>query len=596
MYYDALTTAAIADQFRALVGARVQRVVQVDEWTIGLELYCPAAVDGSGKRVAGRRLNVVASAHAQSARVHLTEVKPRRGLDTPTPLLLLLRKYVRGGRLVDVQQPQFERILRLDVQPPGDMVEKTAQVSLIIEAMGRHSNVILVDDAERVMDAIKRVNPRMSRVRPITPKRPYTLPPPQSKLDPPDLNELRLRELLASAPEGQPVWRALVRGVRAISPLLAREVVHRGTGESALTVGELRDGVPGRPLSPLLDAFHQVWTLLWEHDWQPCVALEGGAVVAFAPYPLTLYEVTEPVDTISQAVDRFDAAQAWLPNRSGRPQAAHDAYAPARASTASLLGQAQQRVSKRRRSLERQLVAPEDMERLRQSGEMVLAYAYSIRPGDDRLEAQVNLDGPPLSVSLGPELSAVENAQAYFSRYQKAKAAAAEIPGLTARADLELDYLEQLATDLRLAANRPEIDEVRTALQEAGYVPQRRGPKPQRGEPLRVQTEEAMLILVGRSARQNHEVTFRRSAPEDLWLHAVDVPGSHVVVRSGGRPVPEPVLQRAAELAAHYSARRGENAVLVAYTQRRYVRQIRHAGPGMVTYAHERTLRVRPAR
>jgi len=594
MYFDALTTAALADQFRAFVGARVQRVVQVDEWTIGLELYRPGLTTEDGERVPGQRIQVVASAHPQRSRVHLTRVKPRRGIDAPTPILLLLRKYVRGARLVGVEQPEFERILRLELLPPGELAEQHDHVSLVVEAMGRHANVILVDGTERVMDAIKRVTSRMSRVRPITPRRPYTLPPAQEKLDPPDLNELRLGALFKDAKEGQPAWRALVRGVRAVSPLLAREVLYRATGRADTPIGELRNA----PLSPLLDAFHTLWMTLWERDWQPCVALEGGKVVAFAPYPLTLYETTEAADTISDAVDRYDQATTRFADDDDGPQdgSAADAYASARARTQALLEQAQKRVSKRRRSLERQIVSEKDIERLRQSGEMILAYSYSVRPGDRQLEAQVDLNGPPMVIALDPEFTAVENAQAYFARYEKAKSAAGEIPRLIARADLEAGYLGQLASDLRLAANRPEIDEVQTALQEAGYLPQQRGPRPQRGEPLRVQTDEGMLILVGRSARQNHELTFRRAAPEDLWLHAVDAPGSHVIIRSGGQPVPDAVLRRAAELAAYYSALRGESAVLVAYTPRRYVRPIRGARPGMVTYTHEQTLRVRPAR
>jgi predicted ribosome quality control (RQC) complex YloA/Tae2 family protein len=225
---------------------------------------------------------------------------------------------------------------------------------------------------------------------------------------------------------------------------------------------------------------------------------------------------------------------------------------------------------------------------------MILAYAHAVQRGQRTLQAQVDLDTPPLLIELDPQLSAVENAQAYFRRYEKNKTASADIPALLEAAQLELSYLDQLSTDLALASNRPEIDEVRLALVERGYVAQKRGVTMQRGRPLRIVSEDGMTILVGRSARQNQEVTFRRAAPQDLWLHAVDAPGSHVIVKSEGQDVPERTLRRAAELAAYYSAARGEGGVTVAYTQRRYVRQIRKAGPGMVTYRHEQTVRVLP--
>jgi len=451
----------------------------------------------------------------------------------------------------------------------------------VIEAMGRHANVILLSSAGQVLDAIKRVTPRMSRVRPILPGRAYVRPPRQAKLDPPDLTPLRLGEMLDASPPDQPIWRMLVRQVRATSPLLAREVVHRATGSTETAVEMLIDpGARGRAhpplLAPLCGAFHELWSSLWGHDWQPVVALQGGRAVAYAPYRLTQYERIEPAATISEAIERFETAQGHddVDASTAETSPGPDPYAAARARVRAFLRDARERVMARQRALKREQVSPEERERLCLCGEMILAYAHAIQRGADRLQAQVDLDGPPLIIDLDPQLTPVENAQAYFARYEKARSAAHEIPALLSRAEAELVYLDQLASDLQLASNRPEIDEVYTALQEAGYIPQQRGPRPQRGEPLRVQTDEGFEILVGRSARQNHELTFRRAASDDLWLHAVDAPGSHVIVHSGGRAIPETVLRRAAALAAHYSARRSDDSVLVAYTLRRYVRPI----------------------
>jgi predicted ribosome quality control (RQC) complex YloA/Tae2 family protein len=561
MYFDALTAAAVADECRALRGGRIQEVIQVSELEIGLEVYAQ-----------NERRYLFASAHPQRSRVHLCTAKLRRGVEQPSPLLLLLRKYGRGGRIVAVRNPEFERIVRLEIES-GE-----GTFAFIVEAMGRHANVILTQADGRVMDAIKRVGPRLSRVRPVLPGRPYVPPPLQAKLDPTALTELRLRELLENAGPAQPAWRALVNGVRGVSPLLAKEVVYRATDRVQTLASEIER------MSPVLDAFHGIWSCVWEHAWQPCVADEERRVAAFAPYLLTQYPECVPVDTISEAIERYYEATAGV-----------DAYAPARERARAVLDKARERVRGRRSAMERQLVSQETLENLRASGEMILAYAHAIQPGQGTLEAQADLDGPPLQIALDPQLTAVENAQAYFTRYEKAKSAMADIPRLLAQADRELAYLDQLATDLDLASNRPEIDEVESALAEAGHTPKRRS-RPQRGQPLRIVSEDGMPILVGRSARQNDEVTFRRAAADDLWLHAIDVPGSHVIVQCGGRPVPERTLRRAAALAASYSARRGESSVLVAYTQRRYVRRIKNAGPGMVTYTHEQTIRVSPAR
>lgn len=559
MYYDALTTAAVADELRStLTGGRLQEIVHVDELTLGFEIYAQQ-----------RRQYLVASADARQARVHLTETKVRRGVEAPVPLLMLLRKHARGGLISGVRQPLFERILHLDISGP------LKSVTLTVEAMGRHANIILVDDDGQVLDSIKRISARLSRVRPMLPGTQYAPPPAQDKLDPANVTEHALCEMIDASRAGQPVWRALVSGIRGMSPLLAREIVYRSAGTIEERCGDISHMIP------LLDAYHALMEHAWDHRWEPCVALEEGEVSVYAPYRLTHYGDWEPTETISRAIDRYEQAV----------QSA-DAYAPARERVRGLLEEARERVRSRLEALKRQLIPQEELDRLRLSGEMILGYAHTVQRGQTELEAEVDPEGPPMRIALDPDKSAVENAQAYFERYEKAKSATAEIPPLVRKARYELAYLDQLETDLDLASNRPEIDEVRSALIEAGYAPRKRHTQMQRGQPLRLTSSDGLTIVVGRSARQNHEATFRQATPGDLWLHAVDVPGAHVIVQSGGREVPQATLERAAELAAYYSAARGEGRVLVAYTERRYVRPIRGAGPGMVTYRNEETIAV----
>jgi predicted ribosome quality control (RQC) complex YloA/Tae2 family protein len=205
-------------------------------------------------------------------------------------------------------------------------------------------------------------------------------------------------------------------------------------------------------------------------------------------------------------------------------------------------------------------------------------------------------DGEILTISLDPEKSATENAQTYFRRYRKAQRAAEGVPARLEDTLLALRDLEQLETDLALAATRPEIDRVRDSLVEAGYVRSKRakGSKVTAGKPLSVDSPDGLTILVGRNSRQNDQVTFRQGKSDDWWFHARGVPGAHVLVRSAGQPPPLTTVRRAAELAAYYSPLRSENNVLVDYTQRRYVRRIPRAAPGLVTYSQEKTIRVGP--
>jgi predicted ribosome quality control (RQC) complex YloA/Tae2 family protein len=562
MYFDALTTAAVADELRAnILGGRVQQVLLPDDLSIGLEVYAH-----------GERRYLLASAHPERARLHLVGEKLRRGVETPAPLLLLLRKYVRGGRITAIEQPPFERVLHIGVQHPE------GNTTLIVEVMGRYSNIVLVAEEGLILESIKRVGSEKNRYRTILPQRPYVPPPPQSKLDPTDVTELRLRDILSNASPESTTWKALVEGVSGVSPLMAREVVYRAMGDAETAISQVAK------ISPLLEAFQEMLMPVWEHHWQPSIVRRNEHLVAFAPYPLTQYGDWEEVESISQAVE------AYYGQMVGR-----DAYAAAKQGTREAILRAKERVRRRQEALERSRVSQAQVEELRRKGEMILAYAHHIEPGQRELTAPIGSDEPPVLIELDPRLSPVENAQRYFKRYKKAKSGAGEIPALLQRAELEIRYLDQLETDLDLAANRPEIQEVEACLAEAGYIREkRRRKKAGRSQPLAVTSQDGLLILVGKNSRQNEEVTFRQATPHDLWLHVRGVPGAHVIVKSGGQEVPEATLRQAAQLAAYYSQARGSARVAVDYTERRYVRRIKGAGPGLVTYTQEKTVRVVP--
>ena len=561
MNFDTLTLNAIAWELRRRVlGGRVQHIVLPDARSIALELYA-----------AGRRHHLLASAHPQHARVHLVRAKVRRGVETETPLLLLLRKYVRGARLSAVEQPPWERILHLTFHGPE------GATTLVVETMGRHSNILLLDEAQIVLDAVKRVTPQMSRVRPILPRTPYRPPPAQAKALPDTFTQADLLELLEAAAPDEPLWRVLVRGVAGISPLAAREIAFRATGNATAPVAAAEHA------TAVLAALQTLCAPAHTGAWQPTVVREGENVVAFAPYPLTHLGRYEEVESMSAAVETY---YAHVTSR--------DAYAQARQAVQKLIDEARQRLERRREALQREHVAPEEVERLRRSGELILAYQWQIQPGQAALEVPYEPEGKPLRITLDPRLSPVENAQAYFRRYEKAKRAAQEVPAALAQVAQQLDYLAQLETDLQLAENRSAIDEVRELLEETGLVraPRRRRKAP-RSRPLRFEFD-GFTVWVGRNARQNDELTFRRASPNDLWLHARGIPGAHVIVKTGGREVPEAVLQRAAQLAARYSAARDEHHVDVDVTQVRHVRRMKGGAPGQVVYRGERTLRVSP--
>jgi predicted ribosome quality control (RQC) complex YloA/Tae2 family protein len=563
MYFDALTMACVVgDLRRTILNGRVQKVLLPDNLSVVLEVYAQH-----------QRHYLLASAHAELGRLLLASEKPRRGVEKQTGLLLLLRKYARGAIVSAIEQPPFERILHLELDHP-----EWGCSELVVELMGRHSNIMLVDAAGRVLDAVKRVGPQLSPRRPILPGQPYTPPPPQAKLPPSDLTEHRLRQILASHESGTQVWRALVAGLKGTSPLLAREIAFRALGHPRVTIAQVER------LTPLLNAVDELLAPLSDDRWQPTLVHEGDKPVVYAPYPLTHRGVPVQVPSISQAIEEYTAASATADPYAGAKRPLREALAAARA-----------RLERRREALERSLRQTAEADRWREWGEWILAYAHTIEPGQAELVVYT-LDDEVRIIPLDPDVSAVGNAQAYFDRYRKAQRAAEGVPARMEEAGLALRDLEQLATDLDLAASRPEIDEVRAALLDAGYMKPRKkkSVKPGRSQPLTLTSPDGFPILVGCNSRQSDRVTFQRAKADDWWFHARGVPGSHVIVRSEGQSLPPDTIRRAAELAAYFSRSRDEADVLVDYTRRRHVRRIRGAAPGLVTYTQQQGIRVRP--
>ena len=274
-----------------------------------------------------------------------------------------------------------------------------------------------------------------------------------------------------------------------------------------------------------------------------------------------------------------------------------DAYNEAKKPVFALIEEGQKRNRAKLASLEQGLKDDQEREYLQHSGQLILAYQYNLVPGQELLQAQYEVDGPMLEIRLDPSLTPLENAQQYFDRYNRAKRAQQGVPQLVKATKTEIAYLAQLENDLNHASNWPEIDEVMQALSAKGLLPKGQVMKRLggggRSQPLRL-TRDGYVIWVGRNSRQNEQVTFKLANAQDLWLHARDVPGAHVVIRNDGRRIPQTIIDDAASVAAYYSSLRSENRVIVDVTRCKYVKKIKGAGPGMVTYRNEETVTVPP--
>lgn len=555
MVFDALTTACMAAELRhRLIPGRVQTLLLVDEHSLGLEVYAN-----------GARHQLLLAVPPNAGRVLLVEQKLRRGVEGETPLLLLARKYLRDGVLETVLQPDpTERVLHL-----GFRHKLHGPSTLVVELIGRRPNLILLRPDGRILECLHRHPPSEAGERVLLPGRPYAPPPAQAKLPPlddgrPDYYE-RLAAVLLSPDK---LAKVLVAEVAGLSPAAAREAAWRATGDAETSAAATN-------VLALASALQSMWSAVQTGEWQPGFVRKGGQVIGFAPYLAHAEGEFVPTADLSEALAMWSTAKVLAPASAPAPTPApRDAYAAQRAEAANYLRRARSGVQRRLAAMSGDEPQAGEAARLRTSAEWLLALGSQIAPGQQQLEVQ--LEDETLIVLVDVVLGPVEQAQRLFRRAAKLERAAVFIPQRRAELQQDLALIDQLVLDLERATNQPEIAAVRAELAAAQLIAAPKGggkltAAGQSGGVLRLRSPQGMEIIVGRNARQNERVTFAEAHPEDLWLHARGVPGSHVVIRSGGRMPDAATIHLAAQWAAYHSAARAAAAVNVTVTRKRWV-------------------------
>lgn len=544
--FDSVVLAAVVREVQPLLPLRVLRAESGGPHEVVLH---------------GRAGSLLVSADPRWARVHLWRA-PARG--EPHAFADLVRARLSGARLVQVHHVLFERVVQFDFEAPDGVWR------LVAEPMGKHANLVLVHHG-RVVGVARPVPPQRSRVRPLLAGLSYAPPPADPRPKPGELEPEALLAALRASPG--PLWRALLHSVAGIGPLTSYELAFR-TGDPEATTCDLnRAALLSRLLSDLRDR-------VLKGAFDPHLYLKAGVPATFAPFPLTCLEGLEGVRvTMSEAVERVLDARARASRFSER--------------RGRLLARLDAQLSRKRSALEQvrqDLGASEELDRLREAGQVLLVYAHQVPAGARSVELPGH-DGRTLHIPLDPHRTAVENAQALFRRYAKLRASLKTLPARASALEQEVGQLEALRVLVETAQMEEDLLAVEAELTGAE-------PRPGRAlaaaQPRRFFID-GFAVLVGRSNRDNDRVTFRLSSPDDLWFHARGIPGAHVILRTGGQPASEDTVRRVAAVAAYYSAGRGSGAVEVDYTQRRNVSKPPGSPPGRVVYRGERTVRVAPA-
>jgi predicted ribosome quality control (RQC) complex YloA/Tae2 family protein len=599
MPFDGLVLAAVRRELETeLVGSRIQRVRQPEKLALVLQLRAP-----------GRSQHLLLSAHPQQARVHLTTERPENPLNPPL-FCSVCRKHLEGGRVEAVTQPGFERILRIAVTV-RDELGQTGQRILIIEIMGRHSNIILVDETTgNILDAAKRYDRTVSRFREVLPGLPY-LTPPREKTDPAGLTVESFGELLLTMPLDLPVWKALQQRLEGLSPLMAREAVYRAGIEPDLAL----EFCGQHELVLLWEAAQRFFEGAARGQFEPAMILkDDGTPADFAAFQAT-HSTARGGGSLALGGDcklQIAGGMNALVDQFFRLRSRNEQVENIRNGLMSIIRQVRKRLEKRLDTCHRAAADGQKAEEMKVFGEILTANLYRLQENTDRVQLENFYTGEAVEIILDPRLTPAHNAQLYFKRYHKFRKGAEY--ARTELVDLEAEalYLETLETAITLAETPADLQEVREELAGAGYLrekpgtkrpqPQRRKPQQPRrrrqqaeARPLELKTADGTTVYIGRNNRQNDLATFRIGRPDDLWLHTREIPGAHLIIRTtAGQPVSDQTLEEAAAWAAYFSKARHGEKVPVDYTLRKHVHKPRGSRPGFVTYTAEKTILVDP--
>jgi len=574
--FDGIVVKSVVSELSGMLeNGRIEKIYQPESDEIVLSI-----------RAGGQNHRLVMSASPKSPRIHLSR-SVKENPSSPPMFCMLLRKYLSGGRISKIEFHDYERIVTIHVESTDELGDKST-LRLIIEIMGRHSNIILVNPEGKIIDSIKHVDEETSSKREVMPARPYQLPPSQNKTSPEAL-DLSLLFDIKSKESKESVENFLLNNIKGFSPAVCKEIALMSGTESKTPVSELSDEM----LDSVKKSLAYFLDLVKAGRFSPCISFEDSSrkkPLDFHCITLSQFKYIKTFFSTNEMLDVFYSQKDSL-----------ERLAQKKSHLIKLLSNSIDRVKKKISLHNETLREVADRETLKLYGELIIANLHAIAPGSKsaRLLNYYSENGDYVDIPLDANITPQKNAQKYFKKYAKAKSAFSYANMELDKAKKELDYLESVLHALEECTSASEIEEIKQELSAEGYihtVKKRSGKKDeQTSMPLYFRSSDGFDIYVGKNNRQNDLLTLKAS-PADIWLHTKDIPGSHVIIRTGKRPVTDKCLKEAAMLAAYHSRARISSNVAVDYTAVKNVRKPSGAKPGMVIYDNHKTIFVTPDR
>lgn len=579
MALDGITIYSIVKELSALlINSKIDKISQAENDEI--------LITTRGEH---KTQKLLISASSSSPRIYIdNDYKKDNPLKAPM-FLMILRKYIQGGRIKSISQQGMDRIIIFDIESLDDF-KLLKHRSLVVEIMGRHSNIILVDkETNLILDSIKRIPITVSSVREVLPGKEYHAAPSQNKLDPiTELNLENFRDAVVSS--SAPVYKTIYMAYDGISPVIAREICFRASIDTDIKAQNLGAFETER----LFNSFERLMNQLKNDIFYPCIVVDKslGKLIDFSAVRLTMYEFLsiEHFDSISEATKTF------FGSRDSRERMSQK--------NSSLRKLIQTKADRLKNKLSKQLdevAETADMENYKRNADILSANMHQLKRGMKEISVQdfYSEDYDEITISLDENKTPSQNVQTYYKRYNKLKTRSLELASQIESAKAELDYLENILLSITEAETVNELEEIRIELANEGYIKTKSLSKKSKtaviSEPMCFRASDGTLIYAGKNNRQNDNLTLKLSASDDIWLHTKSIAGSHVIIKSSLDKVSPETLKEAAMISAYYSKARMSSNVPVDYAPRKNVKKPSGAKPGMVIYDNYSTIYVTPS-
>lgn len=559
MAFDGITIANIVHELnRNLLDGRINKIAQPETDELLLTIKTPGGQ---------RRLSI--SASASLPLIYLTEGNKPSPMTAPN-FCMLLRKHINNGRITKIWQPKLERIIHFEIEhldELGDLCKK----ELIVEIMGKHSNIIFCNEDGTIIDSIKHVSSQMSSVREVLPGRTYFIPDTMEKSDPLSVSFAEFQRVLTEKP--MPLSKAVYTSFTGISPVVAEEICYLSGIDSSLTPRELSED--------LLTHLYRQFTLYFEEvsagHFSPAIYYHGAEPKEFSALPLTHFSqyIRKEYDSISRLLEDYYAEKNTLTR--------------IRQKSVDLRRVVQTALERNRKKYDlqaKQLRDTENREKFKVYGELIHTYGYNLEPGAKKLESLNYYTNEMITIPLDSTKTPQENALKYFEKYNKQKRTFEALTSLIEETRDDISYLESVSNALDIALSEDDLTQIKEELIESGYIRRKFTKKKVKitSKPFHYLSSDGYHIYVGKNNLQNEELTFHFASGNDWWFHAKGIPGSHVIVKTNGEELPDRTFEEAGKLAAYYSKNRGSEKIEIDYIEKKHVKKPKGGKPGFVVY------------